>query len=228
MFFLKIFNGYVDPVKKIPQYGNFRCGLLLFKDSLKNIGESYKLQPCLLKQEFEHDESSQDNWEEKENEWLPYLKNDVLSTAFSFARYTKGMEELTGFGMRNSITLPSLANKYFKSLRDENDEPSYFYNDPLMRNFVRKSIKGGRCTALNKYYKWTVSDEVFKFISEELGNQDNLCEILDYCFEYTNKHRKKLENGYDSQFKDYRDNNQEKRTKHIIKEVNKLPIHKQL
>ena len=40
---LKIFNGYVDPVKKIPQYVHLRCGLLHIKDSLKNIGKSYKL-----------------------------------------------------------------------------------------------------------------------------------------------------------------------------------------
>ena len=51
------------------------------------------------------------------------------------------MEELTGFGMKNSITLPSLANKYFNSLWDENDEPIYTYTDPFMRSFVRKAIK---------------------------------------------------------------------------------------
>ena len=95
---LKIINGYVDQNKKIPHYVHLRCGLLHIKDSLKNIGKSYKLQPCLLKQELEHDEIFEDNWEEKENQWLPYLKNDVLSTAFSYARYSKGMEELTGFG----------------------------------------------------------------------------------------------------------------------------------
>ena len=138
---LKIFNGYVDQIKKIPQYVHLRCGLLHIKDSLKNIGKSYKLQPCLLKQELEHDEIFEDNWEEKENEWLPYLKNDVLSTAFSYARYSKRMEELTGFGMKNSLTLPSLANEFFNSLRDESDEPIYTYNDEFMRHFVRKSIK---------------------------------------------------------------------------------------
>ena len=55
------------------------------------------------------------------------------------------MEELTGFGMKNSLTLPSLANKHFNSLRDENDEPIYTYIHPLKRSFVRQSIKGGRC-----------------------------------------------------------------------------------
>ena len=126
---LKIFNGYADLVKKILQNVHFRCVLLHIKDSLKNRGRSYKLQENLLKKELEHDEIFEDNWEEKGNEWLPYLKNGVLSTAFSYARYWKGMEELTGFGMKNSSTLPSLANKYFNSLRDESDEPIYTYND---------------------------------------------------------------------------------------------------
>ena len=121
------------------------------KDSLENIGKSYKLQPFLLKQELEHDETFEDNWEEKENERLPYLKKDVLSTAFSYARYSKRMEELTGFGMKNSLILPALANKFFNSLMDESDEPIYPYNDEYLRHFVRQSIKGGRCSALNQY-----------------------------------------------------------------------------
>ena len=32
---LKIFDGYVDQNKKIPQYVQLRCGLLYIKDSLK-------------------------------------------------------------------------------------------------------------------------------------------------------------------------------------------------
>ena len=68
------------------------------------------------------------------------------------------MEELTGFGMKNNSTLPSLANKYFNSLRDENDKPIYTYNDEFMRHFVRQSMKGGRCGSYNQYYKANISD----------------------------------------------------------------------
>ena len=228
---LKILNGYVDQNKKIPQYVHLRCGLLHIKDSLKNIGRSYKLQPCSLKQEVEHDEIFEDIWEEKENEWLPYPKNDVLSTALIFARFSKGMEELTGFGMRSSLTLPSLANKYFNSSRDESDEPIYTYNDEFMRHFVRQSIKEGRCSALNQYYKSNISQEVCNIISKELninGNDEDVCEIINEYFEYTNKQRKILEDEYDSKFKDYRDIDVEKRTEHISKELNILPIHKKL
>ena len=71
------------------------------------------------------------------------------------------MEELTGFGMKNSLTLPSLANKYFNSLRDENEEPIFTYTDTFMTIFVRKAIKGGRCNAFNQHFKSEISDEVF-------------------------------------------------------------------
>ena len=57
---LKIFNIYVDRNEKISQYVQIRCDLLQNKDSFKNIGESYKLQPCLLKQELEHDDIYED------------------------------------------------------------------------------------------------------------------------------------------------------------------------
>ena len=97
---------------------------------------------------MDHCEIYEDTWEDKQHEWLAYLKNNVLSTAFRYARYTMGMEEITGLGMKNSITLQSLADKFFNSLRNENDERIYTYNDENMRCFVRKSVKGGRCATL--------------------------------------------------------------------------------
>ena len=99
-----------------------------------------------------------------------------------------------------------------------------------MRHFVRQSIKGGRCSALNQYYKSNISQEVFNIISKELNvnGNDNVCEIIDKYFEYTNKQRKIIEDEYDSKFKDYRDIDVEERTEHINKELNKLAIHKKL
>ena len=42
----------------------------------------------------------------------------MLSTVLSYARYSKGMEDLTGFCVKKSLTLPSLAYKSFNSLWD--------------------------------------------------------------------------------------------------------------
>ena len=35
---------------------------------------------------MEHDEFYEDTWDTRENEWLPCVNNDVLSTAFRYAR----------------------------------------------------------------------------------------------------------------------------------------------
>ena len=225
---LKIFDGYVDEKKKIPQYVHFRCGRVHINKNLKKIGESYILPESLLRKELEHDEIYEDTWEAGENEWLPYVKNDVLSTAFCYARYTMGMEELTGFGMKNSLTLPSLANNFFISLRDENDETIYTNTDPLMRNFLRKSIKGGRCNAFNQRYKSEISDEVFNVTSKELNVKDNECEVLEKYFEFSNEHEKQNAEEFDSKYDDYRDINEKEKTDFINKKLNMLPIHKEL
>ena len=225
---LKIFNGYVDPVKKFPQFVQFRCGRVHINQKLRKTGESYKLQESLLKKELEHDEIYEDTWEENENEWLSYVKNDLLSIAFCYARYTMGMEELTDFGMKNSLTLPSLANKYFNSLRDEHDEPIYTYTDPFMRNFVRKAIKGGRCDVFNQHYKSEISDEVFNIISKELNVNGNICELLEKYFKFLNKYEKHYGKEFDSRYDDYRDINEKEKEKYVNRKLNILPIHKEL
>ena len=142
---------------------------------------------------------------------ITHHKNDVLSTAFCHARYSKGMEQLTGFGMKNSLTLPSLAKKCFNSLGDEKDEAIDTYYDEYMRYFIRTTLKGGRRTAYNQHYKSKWADEVFNIISTELDIKANVCELVDEYCEYTNKHRKIKEDEYDSKFGDYRYINEEKK-----------------
>ena len=72
-----------------------------------------------------HDEVFEDNWMDKKDESLNYVRNDVLCTDFAYATYIKGKEKVTGCGMKNSLKLLSLGRKKLNSLRDENDEPIY-------------------------------------------------------------------------------------------------------
>ena len=64
-----------------------------------------------------HDEIYTDNWRDKRDEWLKYVKNDVLLNAFSNARYMKAFEEITGFRRKDCLSSPGLGWKYFNSLR---------------------------------------------------------------------------------------------------------------
>ena len=50
---------------------------------------------------MDHDEVDYDNYKDKKDEWLPYVKNDVLCTTFSNARYCKATEKITGFLMKD-------------------------------------------------------------------------------------------------------------------------------
>ena len=69
--------------------------------------------------------------------------NYSISTSFCYAIYSKA-KEITGFGMKDCLSLTGLGWKNFNSLRTEEDEPIYTYKDKYMRWFVRQSIKGGR------------------------------------------------------------------------------------
>ena len=162
------------------------------------IGGSYKLKSCLLKQEVEHDECYEDIWIAREQEWLPYVKNDVLSTAFCYASYTTGMEKIKKFGIKNSLILSSSANKFFNSLRDENDRTIYTYTDPFMRKSVRKSKTGGRCNAFNQHYISEFSDDVFNSTAKELNINGNKREFLEKYIEFLNKHEKQSAKESDS------------------------------
>ena len=54
--------------------------------SLEKLGKTVKLQKKILKTEGNNDEIYADNWRDKKDEWVEYVKNDVLCTAFSNAR----------------------------------------------------------------------------------------------------------------------------------------------
>ena len=58
-----------------------------------------------------HDEVDGINYRDKKEEWLDFVRNDVLCTAFSYARYSKAMEAITGFSMKGCLSLPGLGWK---------------------------------------------------------------------------------------------------------------------
>ena len=228
---LKIFNGYFEQNKKqIPQYLHFTCGMTHLNYSLKKLGKTFKLQKELLKTEMKHEEVYSDTWKDKKDEWLVYVKNDVLCTAFCYARFCKAMQELTEFSMKDCLSLPGLGWKYFKSLRTEEDEPIYTYNDKYMRWFVRQSIKGGRVGAFNQYYKSNHFDDIIKILSKELDvpKNANIYEIIGEYLRYKKKYYDIYEKEYESQFNDYRLENEENEEKFINEKLGNLRLQKLL
>ena len=121
---LKVFDGLIyKNNKQIPQYLHFRCGMTHLNYSLKKLGNTFKLPKELLKTEIDHNDIDVNIYKDKKDIWLPYVKNDVLCTAYSYARYIMNMKKITGFSMKGFLSLPGLGWKYFNSLRTEEDEP---------------------------------------------------------------------------------------------------------
>ena len=173
--------------------------------SLKKLGKIFILSKEKLKTEMNHDEIDDNNWREKTDESLLYVKNDVLCTAYSYARYNEHMEEITGFSMKDCFCLPGLGWKYFNSLRTEEDEPIITYNDKYMRWFVRQSIEGGRVCAFNQYYKSKHCDGFLKVLSKELCVKGNVYDITEDYMNYKKKQFDIYEKEYENQFNGKRD-----------------------
>ena len=172
-----------------------------------------------------HDEVDGKNYKDKIDEGLSSVKNDVLCTAFSYARYIKAMQEITKFSMKDCLSLPGLGIKFFNSLRREQDEPIYTYNDKYMRHFVRQAAYGGRVCAYNQYHKSKICDDIFNIILKELNVEGNTYEKIEAYMKYKNEHFKIFEKEYEDQFDDYRKEKEEEKEKFINEKLSQLPIH---
>ena len=192
--------------------------------SLTKFGKTFNLQKELLKTEMNHDEITGDNWRDKKDEWVDYVKKDVLCTAFSYARYCKAMEDITGFSMKDCLSLPGLGWEHFNSFRTEEDEPIYTGNDKYMKRFVRQIIKGGQVCAFNQYYKLKICEDILKIISEELNVKRNIYDITEAYLNDKNKQFKIFEKEHENQFSDYTDEDTEGKEKYTNEKLSKLPI----
>ena len=136
------------------------------------------------------------------------------------------MEEITGFSMKDCLSLPGLGWKYFNSLRTEEDEPIFTYNDKYMRRFVRQSVKGGRVCAFNQYYKSNHYDDIKRILSKELGVKGNIYDIIEEYLRYKKKYYDIYEKEYESQFNDYRDEGVDEKEKYKNEKLGNLRLHK--
>ena len=136
------------------------------------------------------------------------------------------MEEITGFSMKDCLSLPGRGWKYFNQLRTEYDEPIYTYNDKYIRYFARQSIKGGKVCSFNQYCESRYCDDILKITSKELNVKVNIYDVVEAFSIYKNKHFKIIEREYEDKFSDYRDFNVGEKEKYINGKLSELPIHR--
>ena len=95
------------PVQRV----SLKCTMQHVNTKLSKWGESFNIPKNLRKKDFDIVTITKDNYKEKKDEWLPYLKNDVLALACCMMLYNEMMINISGLNMQSSLTLPSLTFK---------------------------------------------------------------------------------------------------------------------
>ena len=212
---------------EVPQYVKFTCSKSHIKESLNKIGKEYGLQPELLKGKIEHSIINKNNFVELRHIWEPYLISDVLCLAFIYARNSIEMQKMTGFGIKDCLTEASLGWKCFGTCNKNRE--FYTFNEKYVRDFIRKSIKGGRCGAYIRYIESRQFDGILTTIKKHLKINDNeISSIIDEYLNYINSKRKEHTLEFENGEKDYRKINKKELEKFIDKKLGELEISKEL
>ena len=212
---------------EVPQYVKFTCTKSHIKGSLNKIGKEYNLQPELLKGEIDHSIINKNIFVELRHIWEPYLISDVLCLAFIYARRSMEMQKLSRFGIKDCLTEASLGWKFFGTYNK--DRGFYTFNDKFVRNFIRKSIKGGRVGAFNRYFESKQCEEILNIIKKHLKINDNeISNIIDKYLKYINTKREEFKLEFKNDEKDYRKRNKKEFDNFLNKKLGELDISKEL
>ena len=212
---------------EVPQYVKFTCSKSHIKGSLEKIGKEYGLQPELLKGEIEHSVINKNNFAELRHVWEPYLNLDVLCLAYIYARLSMEMQKMSGFGIKDCLTEASLGWKCFGKYNK--DREFYNFNNKYVRDFIRKSIKGGRVCAFVRYFESKQCEQILNTIKNHLKIKDNeISKIIDNYLKYINIKRDEFKLEFENGEKDYRKINKKELDNFLDKKLGELNISKDL
>ena len=94
--------------REIPKYVKFIFPKCHISGSLKTIQKQYNIQQQLLKGEIVHDFITLSNWKH-ENQWKPYLIDDVLGLTYVISKLGNCVQKITGVSYKNSLRKSALA-----------------------------------------------------------------------------------------------------------------------
>ncbi|ESO82747.1 hypothetical protein LOTGIDRAFT_155765 [Lottia gigantea] len=142
------------------------------------------------------------------------LRQERHSLFWSLLKYNQVMKEVVNQNMSNNLTAPSLSLKGWyclyhydkemveeewyettrmvaKHTEKENIEKVYSHTNPFIRNFIRRSIKGGRVSANRKSFETNKMDEICNVLKEYTKLESN--NIIDLFKEYSASTKDKTE-----------------------------------
>ena len=112
------------------------------------------------------------------------------------------MQKMSGFGIKDGLTEASLSWKCFGTY--SKDRKFYTFNDKYVRDFILKSIKGGRVGASNRYFESKQIHEIMSTIKRHLKVKYNgILNIIDEYLKYINTKRDEFKLEFENGEKNY-------------------------
>ena len=137
------------------------------------------------------------------------------------------MHKMSGFGIKVCLTETSLGWKCFGNYNK--DREFYTFNGKYVRNFIRKSFKGGKIAALNRYIESNQCDEILNTIKKHLKiNNNEISNIIEKYLNYNNNKREEFKLKFENDEKDYRKINKKELDKFLDKKLGELEISKEI
>ena len=219
---------YDNNNKEIPLYMKFVCSKVHISGSLGKIQKDYGIQPQLLKTEMEHSDITLSNYIEKERFWKPYLINDVLGLGMLVARHANKIQKITGVSFKTSLTQSSLSWSTLGKYMEVSGKSFYTPKNKYVRDFIRKTVHGGRVVALNRKFVSSSFNQIVDILEKYLGKDQEISTLFSIYYRQINKVREHYNNKYESRYVDYRRIDTKEQEKYVNKKLASLPISKEL
>ena len=214
--------------KEIPQYMKFVCSKVHISGSLMKIQKEYNIQPQLIKGEIDHNLITLSNYKEHEKLWKPYLLDDVLGLAAVVAKHGNKIQKITGVSFKNLLTESSLAWSTLGKYMKQSGKTFYTPKNKYVRDFIHKTVHGGRVVALNRKFVSTSFNQKVNILKKYLGKAHEISKFFEIYFQRIDKVKKHYAKKYENKFDDYRKINKQHFENYIKKKLSSLPISKEL
>ena len=153
---------------------------------------------------MEHNDNILSNYKEKEQIWKPYLVNDVLGLAALIAKHGIIIQKITGVSFKKSLTESSLSWATLGKYLNQEGKSFYTPKNKYVRDFIHKSVHGGRVFALNRRFVSSIFNDILIILEKYSSKKLELSDMIEEYFNRIKKVREYYIKKYESRFNDYR------------------------
>ena len=200
--------------REISKYIKFVCSKVLISGSFKKIQKEYNFQPQLIKGEVDRNLITLSNYEQHEQLWKPYLIDDVLGLAAVIAKQGNKIQKLTGVSFKNLLTESSSAWSILG--RYKNESGKTFYTPKKVRDFIHKTVHGGRVVALNRKFVLSSFNQIINILRKYFGKEHEISTLFEIYFQRIGNVKTRYIKKYEDELDDYW-----KKTKSILRIISR-------